>query len=276
MGRVMRGQILAGTGPDLEGPGIDRETLKLLFTQIQGHLVGGVCHDLAQRPVVRPFNFRLDELPDGKLVIKADVEVLDEERFSQMGGFSVAFTRCTRRLGTGDKPVARVLINPRFFDFEELSSAISTIVPRGPAVDLTERIEKAAISEIAIIVIVVNLLTEVGKGFLAAAGADIYKFLRGLRRRDNPDAEKRIQIDATTRVSAVPVRFILDLDENVTEQDMRALDIGELEKFVPPGIELQSITRVVGKVTKGPTVILRFIVLEDGTSITLTDSEHKP
>ena len=64
------------------------------------------------------FNKRLEVQPDGELAMLLDVEVLNEERFREFGGFSISFSRRKVRIGTGDEFPVRVSINPQQFDFD--------------------------------------------------------------------------------------------------------------------------------------------------------------
>jgi hypothetical protein len=105
MGRVITGQIIASTHLDLIGERLTREELQQLFSQIPQEWVSAVGHDLSRPPIIRGFNKRLEELPDGELAITLDIEVLDEEAFREMGGFSIAFTRETIRFGDGEPSI---------------------------------------------------------------------------------------------------------------------------------------------------------------------------
>lgn len=266
MGRIIRSQLIAGSGSDIHGDGIDRDTIRELFRQIQTHSVGGVEHDLSRHPVVRLFNYRLEERPDGELVIKADIEVFDEDTFSRMGGFSISFRRLTHRIGPSD-PVLKILLNPKQFDFERASTDIVRQIPKGFTLDVTERIEKAAVAEIAIIVLVISGLSEVAKGFFSAAGADLYRWLRNLRRTDDPEGKTDIHIDSSQPISGSPVRFLLVVDPDVTGEEFAQFDPQSVRDKLPPGIAPRSITRVVARLNPGPSVVLEFTVLEDGSRV---------
>ena len=263
MGRIIRNQTIAGSGSDMHGAGIDKDTIRDLFRQIHTQSVGGVDHDLSRQPIVRAFNYQLEERPDGELVIKADIEVLDEETFSRMGGFSISFTRLTHRIGPSN-PVLKILINPEQFDFERASTDIARQIPKGFTIDLTERIEKAGIIETAIIVLVVTGLSEVVKGFFTAAGADLYRWLRDLRRADDSNGRTEIHIDASQQISGSSARFLIVVDPDVTGEDFAQFDPQSVRDKMPSNAP-RSITRVVGRLNPGPTVVLEFCVLKDGS-----------
>ena len=102
MGRIIRNQLITSTHQDLAGEKLSHELVRSLFKQIvRNGLRSGVEHDLSQSPITRMLDARLEELPDGELAIKLDLEVLDERRYRELGGYSISFTRTTRRYGRG-------------------------------------------------------------------------------------------------------------------------------------------------------------------------------
>jgi len=263
VGRMIYGQVIASTGPDLHGERLDPQTIRTLFSQIERAWIGGVEHDIASRPAAKASNFRLQDTSDGGLKILADIEVLDENTFARMGGFSISFTRTTVRMGRAKMPAARVLVNPRQFDFDEMAELGKELDLRGYTLDVTERIEKAAVLETAVIVVVMNIVLKIADGFLSAVGADLYKALRSRKRKDNPSAPVKLLLELQQ-----PVRCILDVDPAVSPKEF-----ARLEEFLPlelpASIPSKRIARIVGHVRPGPSVTLAFAVLDDGTCLDL-------
>src|ERR1043165_3958749 len=97
--RVVTDQIIASTSLDSHGERLSEAELTSYFEQIAENSVGVSAHDLFQVPAFRSFNKRLWRTPAGALAIVVDVEVLDEERYSTFGGYSIAFTRRHWRFG---------------------------------------------------------------------------------------------------------------------------------------------------------------------------------
>src|SRR6266851_742908 len=164
MGRIIKGQVIASTSVDAHGEALPEEAIRTFFEQLKDPSVSFRNHQTSQAPVCRGFNKRLERLPDSSLAIVIDLEVLDEEAFNAVGGFSIAYTNRTVRFGVN--PSVRVLINPRQFDFDQVAQDIGRLLPQGESIDVTERIEKAAIIEVAII-IVAFIASTVAKGFLS-------------------------------------------------------------------------------------------------------------
>ena len=262
MGRIICGQVIAGTGPDLHGPGIGSDVIRTLFYQMQRARIGGVEHDMALPPAARASNFRLTGTADGGLKILADIEVLDEEAFRRMGGFSISFTRTTVRIGRADKPAARVLVNPEQFDFDQMSQLGEQLELHDYTLDVTELIQKAALLQIAVIALVIYSVAEIGKAFLAEVGADLYRSIRRSRRVDNPAGPVKLQLHLTH-----PVPCILDVNPAVSPEEFARLGEFLPADQLPAGIPIERIARAVGRVDPGPSVRLLFIVLDDGSCI---------
>lgn len=267
MGRIIEGQIIAGSGPDREGNGIDQEVIRRLFDQIHEQGVGGVDHDLSRSPIVRAFNYKLVETNKGEVQIKADIEVLDEAEFSKMGGFSIAFLGKTHRIGTADTPAMQILLNPAQFDMSNAKVAIDSIMPDGYAIALREKIEKALLLGTAI-VIISFVVGGIFQGFLSAAGADLYKWFKGLVRKDDPDAPVELQLRFKS-----PFPVILRVSSDLTSEEFSQIQVTNLQLVIPDDIGTQEIARVVGTIGKGPTVVPHLVVLRNGMNLQLADSE---
>src|SRR4051794_18990301 len=115
MSRIIEGQTITTTHIDSHGERISREEMTTMFNRRLPYRTMGNNHNLAKLPIARSFNDRLEELPDGELAWKVDVEVFDEDAYAQFGGVSIAFTRRHVRLGRGDA-VAKLTLNTRQFD----------------------------------------------------------------------------------------------------------------------------------------------------------------
>lgn len=80
-----------------------------------------VNHELTRPPIARAFNNRLDELLDGTVVIRCDVEVLDEARIADLTGMSISFHR------QSDAPSADILVsfNPKYVERARLERLVA-------------------------------------------------------------------------------------------------------------------------------------------------------
>jgi len=267
MGRVIRGQVIAGSGADRVGAGFSREAIRHLFTQLADVGIGGVNHDLSQSPIVRAYNFFLVENEDGRLLIKADVEVLNEAKFSRMGGFSISCFGEAYQVGTADSPAIGIILNPAQFEFNVVRQTLAQFVPSGFSVELREKIEKSASLETAIILILVYALGSISQGFFSAAGADLYRWLKGLRRKDHPDGPIELQLHLQLHY---PV--ILKITSGVSPEVFAGIGALWDPPSLPEGVEESDVERIVGNVEPGPRLLLDRVILKDGTEVDLRET----
>lgn len=267
MGRIIHGQVIASTSLDRHGERIPREVLIQLFLQLKERgLPPAVKHDLTLSPIARSSNPRLIELNGDELAIVVDLEVLDENEFSRMGGFSIAFLRNTIRFGE-DEPVVSILINPQQFDFTESVDHINQAIPRTYTFDVTERVEKAIEIADAIITISLTIASQVAlkiaEGFFGAVGERLLDNLKQLRRKDHPDGIKRFHLSLHIPKGSREIRVVLELEaesSNLSEVDLSAI-MRELDRLPA---EAQ---RIIGVVATNGTVNLKKVILLDNTTL---------
>lgn len=267
MNRIIYGQVIAGSGPDRQGPGIGKDVIRQLFSQLNDSIISGVEHNLAQSPIMRAFNFRIEETLEGELEIKADIEVFKEEAFKTMGGFSISYSVNTYRIGDADQPTVTVLVNPNCFDSNYFISQMKNIIPAGYSIDITEKIEKGMCFDIAIIIILYKTISELTKGFLSTAGADLYNVLKKSIRKDNPSGSVSIQIHIEQ-----PIKMIFEIDANVSSEEFQNTYIPNYTTLLPSYISSTNIDRIVGIVKPGPTIFPIYVVLHDGTTVNFQDN----
>jgi hypothetical protein len=264
MGRTIIGQTIAGTGVDRHGDRLSREELRRLFANWPEDLPAGVNHDLSQPPVCRSFNKRLEEQPNGELALKVDVEVFDENRFAQFGGFSISFSRQRVRVGPGD-PVCEVSANPRQLDFEDLVSAVRDSIADDMCIDVVERIERADVLVTAIVSIAVFVGLQTFAGFFNAAGAQMFELLRKRRRKDQPDSPIQVQYHLHLNPARrVPV-IILAVESDCDPSDIRLVNGELLLRSVEAQFGMLPIQRVAGKIRVGGVVEINHVTAVDGT-----------
>jgi hypothetical protein len=266
MGRTIIGQVIVGTGIDRHGERLSREELTRLFESWPEDLPAGVNHDLAQPPVCRSFNKRLEEQANGELALKVDVEVLDEARFAEFGGFSISFSRQRVRIGFGD-PACEVSVNPRQFDFEGLVTAVRRSIGSDMCVDVVERIEKADVLVTAIVSIAVFVGLQTFSGFFNAIGAHVFELIRKRRRKDGPNSPIQVQYHLhLSPARRVPV-IILVVDADCRTSDIRLVDGERLLRSVEAQFGGLPIQRVTGRIRAGGVVEFHHATAADGTVI---------
>jgi hypothetical protein len=235
MNRVIEGQVITTTHVDSHGECISREEMIALFNSRPPNRLMGNNHDLSKSPVCRSFNDRLEEMSDGELAWKADIEVFDEEAFSKFGGFSIGFTRRHVRFGNGIVE-AKVTINTRQFDFETAVAEVEQTVKsrsngdgaeglvRSPhVVELVERVEKADEITKAIITISTFVSLNMAGGFFKAIGASLFEAAKRLRRKDAPMAPSEIHFHLHLEPERKIPMVLLVIDPACDVTDVRNL-----------------------------------------------------
>lgn len=228
--RLLRDQTLASTHTDRSGDRIPSEALRTLFDQLSSETISGVMHDISRPPIVRILARRLEELPDGELAIKIDYEILDEEAYAEMGGFSISFLRGVFRSGAG-APMFRVLVNPDQFDVEAAAKSLRDVISPQTAFDVVERVEKALGVPEAILIVCLWMGGEILRGFLAGVGADLLKTLRSLPRRDGVTGSRQIQITFHVGDDSTHPNVILRIPDHVESAAIGELDLQTLDSI---------------------------------------------
>jgi len=259
--RIIENQVVAGTNLDLHGEQIAPEVLVRLFAQMADPMVNHSEHDGTRSPVTRMSNKRLVQRPDGSLAIVVDIEVLDEVEFARMGGFSIAFTNRTIRIG--GQPCIQILINPRQLPFEEIARDLAALTPPGYSIDITERIEKTAVAD-GVIVIVALTVAGVAKGFLSKVGAELFEYLKR-RRGGTSTKEPAIQIEGTVDVGGRAVTLLLAVDPSVSATELTSVDLDAAAVQLERMAKGAGVNRAVGFIRPGPVIEVTFLVRPDGS-----------
>jgi hypothetical protein len=263
MARTIFGQIVAGTGIDSHGQRLSEDDLTVLSENWPEHLPTGVNHDLAQCPACRCFNKRLERQEDGELALVVDVEVFDEARFAEFGGFSISFSRQRVRIGYGE-PVCEVSVNPRQFDFEGLVAAVKHSSLTDACIDVVERVERADVLVTAVISIAVFVGLQTFGGFFNAVGAKLFDLLSKRRRMDELSGHIQVQYHLyLTPARRVPV-VILVVEPECRPSDIRLVDGENVVHSVEARFGVVRIQRVVGRIHAGGVVEICHVTTADG------------
>jgi len=263
MGRIIDGQTITSTHLDSHGERITREEMFALFNNRPARSPMGDNHNLSRLPVCRSFNDRLEELPDGELAWKVDIEVFDEEAFSKFGGFSIGFTRRHIRFGNGDVE-AKLTINTRQFDFEQAAQVVRQVVPRPHVFEVVERIEKADAITVAIIAISTYVALEISGGFFKAIGASLFEAAKKLCRKDVPAAPTEIHYHLHLAPKRVLPIVVLAVDPACELSDVRNVTEESIRKAIQNHVPLQELERAVAAIRPGGEIDLQFVTNQDG------------
>jgi hypothetical protein len=176
-------------------------------------------------------------------------QLQDPSAFSAFGGFSIAFTRGSVRFGP----------NPA------VAKEIGDLLPQGESLDVTERIEKTAVLEAAIIV-VTFIAGAAAKGFLGKVGGELFDYLKKRRSHASP-AEPTIHLHVTCEIRQRPVVLLLVADPLASPSDLAGVDLEALMARVEAFAAGAEIQRAVGIIRPGGSVELCFVMLPSGRTI---------
>ena len=223
----------------------------------------GENHNLSKLPIARSFNDRLEELPDGELAWKVDIEVFDEQAWAQFGGVSIAFTRRHFRLGKSE-PVAKLTLNTRQFDFDIAVEEVNRIIARRHVVEVVEKVEKADVVTVAIIAIASFIGVEIAGGFFKAIGASLFEAAKKLRRKDFPAAATEVHFHLHLQPERKIPMLLLAVDPECTVADINELSESAVLASVTDVVPLDGLGRAVAIVRPGGNVELQYATNENG------------
>jgi hypothetical protein len=263
MSRIIEGQIISTTHIDSHGEQISRDEMIAIFSRRSPHRAMGNNHNLSKLPIARSFNDRLEELPDGELAWKVDVEVFDEQAYEQFGGVSIAFTRRHFRLGKSE-PVAKLTLNTRQFDFEVAVEEVNRVIARRFVVEVVEKVEKADLVTVAIIAIASFIGVEIAGGFFQAIGASLFEAAKKLRRKDIPAAATEVHFHLHLASERKIPMLLLAVDPGCTVEDIRNLSERDVLASVTKVVSLNGLERAVAIIRPGGKVELQYATNEEG------------
>jgi len=263
MAKIIEGQTIASTHTDSHGERLSRDELFGLFNGRPPSRSMGDNHDLSKLPICRAFNDRLEELPDGELSWKVDIEVFDEEAFSRFGGFSIGFTRRHVRLGRGDVE-AKLTVNTRQFDFETVVQEVSRAVRPRHVVEVVERVEKADVIVAAVVGISAFVATGIAAGFFSSIGESLFEAAKKLRRKDAPSAPTNIHFHLHLHPERKLPMVLLAIHPDCTATDVRNVSERMIHTAIERHLPLNQLERAVLKLLPGGALELEFVTNERG------------
>ncbi len=267
MTKFIEGQVITSTGVDLDGESLSREEIRHFYEKMSDNFPLVARHDMSTEPFARAFNKRIEELPNGELAIKVDIEIFNEEEFAKFGGMSIGFIRHGYRFGSGD-PVAEITLNNKQFDVEACARQIAAQVGCRFPFEVLERVEKTAAITTAIIVIAASVAVQTLGGFFRAFGAELYEIVKRLLRRDRSNAPAEIHYHLHLHSSTRTPVVVLAVDPACTAADLRQLDQGAILTAIQVAGGVQNLQRIAGTIQPGGKVVILHIIDAQGRPIT--------
>jgi hypothetical protein len=261
MARVIEGQVVASTALDAHGEQLTREELRELYSQMPDQRSLNLNHDPRKPPIARTLNTYLDEIPEGILAIKSDIEVLDEAQFASLRGMSIAYHRTSER---GETPVHRpsivISFNPREIDRERLAAVLSSSGLPSGYVELSERSEKSLVVTIALIFAIVS------RGFWNEAGADAWRLFKRLVQEgvtEGGQAEFAAISEADSTHPQLIICPLIDFDPNI----MAVIDEEDILSQAQALAPSNKLVKVVAQVDQAGLATINFAVDREGNTI---------
>ena len=173
--QLIKGQVLASTGPTANGTPIPPDALNALFDQTPTETYLYQHHDPALPPVGRLFNKRLEQQADGTVRLNADVEFEEGADLTAFRGFSVSFLG---NVGFRSKKTqaATICLDVRYFDEDDLRESAGDISDElGVG---SRQLFRYSVGATIVIVVVTFVSIEFAKGFFSQAGKNLFSFLQ--------------------------------------------------------------------------------------------------
>lgn len=171
----IKNAVLATTGVDARGRSISEPELRKLFGQMPDPYILNQEHDLSKLPAGIGRNKRLTRLKNGLLAIQVDLDLYDESLETAPNGLSVSFSN-TRIVKRGiDRMDIQIRFNPDVIDLDDIQEIVECSTTELGIQGL--ELEQKGLDQEAIIVI--SFLAEsVARGFLEAAGSELYRLIK--------------------------------------------------------------------------------------------------
>jgi hypothetical protein len=190
--KTIRGQVIASTGVDSHGDSIPRDALEQMFETIPDPWLMMDSHDPSKPPIARGYNKKFIQLERGTWAICADVDVLDESKFTTYGGFSISFTRETCTMNPDRVAEVTLAYNPRLFAREDVVDVIYASTD-DLQINVQDRHQKGI--EQTVILFLAFAAGSIFSGFFKEIGKDGYTKLKAKIAELSKKAEKEHQAD---------------------------------------------------------------------------------
>ncbi len=117
--KTLKSQRIASTYIDLHGERRTPDQLRTFLAFMPNESFMWNDHNIGSKPVARGYNMKLVELDDGEFVVEIDLDILDEETFNSMGGYSISYTDSEFTQHPTRPPSVKVYVSPREFDLDD-------------------------------------------------------------------------------------------------------------------------------------------------------------
>jgi hypothetical protein len=266
------GQVLTSTALDSQGDRLTREQLETFLSQMPRRWVMNQHHDMSLPPIAVAENPRLVVLKNCEHAIVADIDVIDEIAFEDIGGVSIAYTNPPDRGGgVFEEPGAQLLYDPLQFSREEVEAV--TLADAEHRIECIERRQKTGL-EIAAIAVLSVIATQFLGGFFGEAGKDCWRLFKSklaalLRKKHQSGINAKIQLHFPVAQGECSYLVIVDLQEHELERIGSSHSLMSLLEFVGSKVGSSSVERIAVSPSEEPnTWLLIHFVDNEGRVVT--------
>jgi len=173
--KTIKKQPIVTSSTDLHGDRIPVDVLKQFYEDMPDPWVLNNNHDISKPPVGIGYNKQFGQIDGGVWAIMMDVDVLDEDEFKKMGGFSISYLRNKITMNPKQDGHIEIIFNPMVLSESEINGLVSLSTDE-IQIDAMEVIQKAY--EISFVLILKFCSLAFFAAFFAKMGSDTWDLLK--------------------------------------------------------------------------------------------------
>jgi len=262
MPKIYRNQVMMSTSLDRHGEQFTEEELRDCFEQMVPEELMTAHHDPSLPPFAKSLNKRLVQHEDGEWKILADIEVYDEERLKEFGGYSVT-VKCGGRRFVEKDPAIEIMFNPRIVDTESMLSLCAEFATEDLPIDAIYLKQKSAELPLMIAVGFTFVAGSIAVGFLREIGKDIYAQLK--KRLANACREAEMK-DGQGRICECRITFHIEREKGRIDI-YTSVTADDLDWMVDHGLSPEEIERKIGELARIEDVKKATLKLDRGRAV---------
>jgi hypothetical protein len=262
MPKIYRNQVMMSTSLDQHGERFTEEELRACFEQMVPEELMTAHHDPSLPLFAKSLNKRLEQHKDGEWAILADIEVYDEERLKEFGGYSVT-VKCGGRRFVEKDPAIEIMFNPRIVDTESMLSLCAYFATEDIPIDAIYLKQKSAELPLMIGVGFTFVAGSIAVGFLREIGKDIYAQLKKRLANACREAEKK---DGQGRICECRITFHIERDKGHIDI-YTSVTADDLDWMVDHGLSVEEIERQIGELARIEDVKKATLKLDRGRAV---------
>lgn len=245
MPKIYPNQLMMSTSLDRHGERFTEEELRICFEQMASEELMTAHHDPSLPPFAKSRNKRLVQEEGGEWAIRADIEVYDEDRLKEFGGYSVT-VKCGGRRFVEKAPAIEVMFNPRVIDTESMLRLCADFASEDLPIDAIYLKQKSAELPLMIGVGFTFIAGSIAVGFLREIGKDIYGQLKKRLASACREAEEK---DGQGRICECRITFHIEREKGHIDI-YASVTADDLDWMIDHGISTEEIEHKIGELAR--------------------------